>query len=88
MTIHEIADYIIDIHDTIKTLQPEAVMPTVEGAMFTLIQHKLSDWTIYKIYCEWLGLDTLNEQVVKDFTKIYNRLEEGVHEQRRTDAHA
>lgn len=88
MTVNEIADYIIDVHDMIKTLTPEEIPPTVEGGIDRLIRLGLTDWTIYNVYCAWLGLDKLDEGVVKKFTKIYNTIEEGIHEQRRFDANA
>jgi hypothetical protein len=83
MTINEIADYILDIHDMIRTLTPKEIPPTVEGGIDRLIRAGLSDWTIYKIYCAWLELDELSTKEVLKFTKIYNQIEEAVHEQGR-----
>lgn len=85
MTAQQLADYIMDVHGYIQKDRGDrlAIEHTVEGGLHRLIKEGVGEWTIYKIYCAWLGVDMTQPRVVKSFTKLFNKIEEEYYERSR-----
>lgn len=82
MTPSELADFILDTYEDIKSIDDDLIQHAVEGGMYRLMLEKVDEWNMYKIWCMWTHKDLKDEQAVKEYISITDKIQEGIDERR------
>jgi hypothetical protein len=83
----ELADFIIKIHEDLKTMDEDLKQLTIEGGIHRLMLERIDDWEMYKIYCTWARKALEDQEATKQYIRITDIIQEGIDESKRNARH-